>query len=221
MRGCLFAGLVIGATIAWGAPRVAAQVQTPVCVENSPERRGGLGCSSLVDKPLKGPFTEPVYWHIDRFDSLARAQATAGEAGVAVEAHNSVWLLTIESQTASHHGGAHVAAVPLPLPKGGTRYALSVVSAAFSPGMSSAVHHHSGPEAWYVIEGEQCLQTTTGATMTRAGETAVVPEGVVMKLVATGTGVRRAIAIIFHDADVASTTQEDLSHGVPHLQACR
>jgi quercetin dioxygenase-like cupin family protein len=221
MRGYLFAGVVISTTIACGAQRVAAQAQTPVCVENSPERHGGLGCSILVDKPLNGPFTEPVYWHIDRFEALAGAEAVAGDAGIAVEAHGSAWLLTIESQTAEHRGGTHVAAVRITLPKGGTRYALQVLSASFSPGMSSAVHHHSGPEAWYVMTGEQCLQTTTGATIARAGETAVVPEGAVMKLVATGAVVRRAIAIIFHDADAAPTTREDLSHEVPHLQACR
>ena len=51
---------------------------------------------------------------------------------------------------------AHVG--PLPLPKA-TRYAMAAQSAVFTPGMYSLVHHHSGVEAVYVVEGEAFFET--------------------------------------------------------------
>jgi hypothetical protein len=39
------------------------------------------------------------------------------------------------------------------------------------------VHTHSGPEAWYLLSGVQCLQTPDTESITRAGEGAVVPMG--------------------------------------------
>src|SRR5688572_6001006 len=38
--------------------------------------------------------------------------------------------------------------------------------AVMRPGDSSRVHTHPGPEGWYVLAGEQCLET--GATLRRA-----------------------------------------------------
>ena len=37
-------------------------------------------------------------------------------------------------------------------------YAIQVLSSYFLPGHVSIVHTHSGPEAWWVLEGEQCLE---------------------------------------------------------------
>ena len=103
--------------------------------------------------------TAPVFWHIDRFDSLDAARAAVGPAGIAFEAGGTSWLMTIESETSNHHGGRHVTHVgPLPLPKA-TKYAMVAQSAVFTPGMYSLVHHHSAVEAVYVVEGEACYET--------------------------------------------------------------
>ena len=45
------------------------------CVPDSPERRGEIGCSIIQSKLLPQGLTEPVFWHIDRFDSPARARS--------------------------------------------------------------------------------------------------------------------------------------------------
>ncbi len=50
----------------------------PTCVENSPERRGELGCSIIENKLLPDGLKEPLFWHIDRFDSAERARMTVG-----------------------------------------------------------------------------------------------------------------------------------------------
>ena len=202
-----------------GADRATAQL-APNCVENSPERRGEIGCSIIVQKVLPEGIKEPVFWHIDRFGSLEQARAAAGPAGVAFDADGKSWLLTVESQTSDHHGGSHVAGVgPLPLTRA-SRYSIQINSARFTPGMYSRIHTHSGVEGFYVIEGEQCLQTPTRAVTLRQGETLLVPANTPMKLVATGTGIRYGLGIILHDASKPSTMRMD-DATAPELVACK
>ena len=55
------------------ADRAASQLMSR-CVENSPERRGQLGCSIIERKLLPDGLKEPVFWHIDRFDTAERAR---------------------------------------------------------------------------------------------------------------------------------------------------
>ena len=116
------------------ATTAAAQL-APLCVENSPERRGEVGCSIIQTKLLPIGLKEPLFWHIDRFDALEPARASEGPASIAFDAFGVSWLMTIESQTAAHHGGHHVTQVgPLPLPSA-PRLAFQVLSTAFTPGM--------------------------------------------------------------------------------------
>ena len=153
------------------ANTAAAQLMS-TCVENSPERRGEIGCSIIESKVLPDGLKEPVFWHIDRFDALERARATVGPASIAFEAAGTSWLMTIESQTSDHHGGRHVAHVgPLPLPRA-PKYAMMVQSAVFTPGMYSSVHHHSGVEAVYVIDGEAVLRDADTRLQTSEGRDA-------------------------------------------------
>lgn len=49
--------------------------------------------------------------------------------------------------------------------------------AVFVPGMKPAIHRYSGPEAWDVLAGPQCLETTSAITVARAGEGAIVQQG--------------------------------------------
>src|SRR5688572_20051053 len=115
------------------ASTAAAQLMS-TCVENSPERRGEIGCSIVESKALPDGLKEPAFWHIDRFDSLERARAAVAPASIAFEAAGTAWLMTIESQTSDHHGGSHVAHVgPLSLPRA-QRHAMVVQSAVFMPG---------------------------------------------------------------------------------------
>jgi hypothetical protein len=152
-------------------PNSAAAQLMSTCVENSPERRGELGCSIIESKVRPDGLREPVFWHIDRFDALERARAAVGPASIAFEAGGTPWLMTNESQISDHHGGTHVAHVgPLPLPRA-PKYAMLIQSAVFAPGMYSLVHHHSGVEAVYAIDGEACYETPTGASKLRKGET--------------------------------------------------
>jgi quercetin dioxygenase-like cupin family protein len=197
----------------------AAQLMSR-CVADSPERRGEIGCSIIQSKPLPEGLKEPVFWHIDRFDSLDAARAAVGPASIAFEAGGTSWLMTIESETSNHHGGRHVTHVgPLPLPKA-TKYAMVAQSAVFMPGMYSLVHHHSGVEAVYVVEGEACFETPTRAAKLHKGETLALPGDTPMRAVVTRTGRRHVLAVIVHDAGQDATMRMAEETG-PKLVACK
>ncbi len=79
-RRCLIAVLLL-----IFVSRVARAQEEPLCVENSPERRGEFGCSIVEIKPLPA-LEESVFWHIDRFETGERARAPVGPASIAFEA---------------------------------------------------------------------------------------------------------------------------------------
>jgi len=179
----------------------AGQAQLVRCSQDSPERRGEPGCTIVADKPLPSSLEPPVLWHIDEFESLAAAQRAETATSLAILAHGSVWLYSIGADTLNHHGGKHRAVVgPLPVAHDRT-YSMMAMSAYFLPGQFSVAHTHPGPEAWWVLEGEQCLQTTRATIRARAGQGAIVAEGDTMRMMAAGTGPRRALVLILHDAD--------------------
>jgi quercetin dioxygenase-like cupin family protein len=148
-------------------------------------------------------------WHIDRFQSLAAARAAVGPTSVALEAHGGWWLLSVEPDTMNHHGGEHVTDVQLPPLPPATSYAMLVISAYIPSGQTSRVHIHSGVEAFYVVSGEQCLETRTRIYAMPKGATAVVPTGEIMRLVAMGSAPRRGLAIVVYDAAKPPTTRLD------------
>jgi len=190
------------------------------CVENSPERQGKIGCSIIADQVLPDDLKQPLFWHIDRFDSATRARVAAGPTSVAFEAAGTSWLMTVESKTSNHHGGEHVAVVgPLPLPRA-PKYSMLVQSAVFSPGMYSLIHHLSGVEAVYVVEGEGCYETQARAFRVRKGDTLAIPGGTLMRAVATGSKRRYVLAAIIHDASQPATMRMGEGKS-PQLAACK
>jgi quercetin dioxygenase-like cupin family protein len=204
--------------VLWVAIANSAQGQLIQCSQDSPERRGEPGCTIVADKRLPSPPQSSVFWHIDEFESLAAARQAESLTSVAFAAQGSAWLYTIEADTSNHHGGKHRAVVgPLPI-RPNRLYSIMALSTYFLPGQFSVVHTHPGPEAWWVLEGEQCLQTTKATIRARAGEGAIVAEGDTMRLVATGTGPRRALVLVLHDADQPGAVRVD---SPPPLQSCQ
>ena len=76
------------------------------------------------------------------------------------------------------------------------------MEATFPPnqGMVTTVHRHSGPEAWYVLTGAQCLRTPEKTMVLRSGEGGFVPPGPPMVLTSIGPEIRRALFLVLHDA---------------------
>jgi len=187
------------------------------CTEDSPERRGEEGCTILANRPFVGALEKPIYWHIDRFDSLEPAKKAAGPNGVAAEAHGGVWLMTVEAQTEEHHGGRHVAAIgPLAM-LNSRRYSMRVQSSLLRPGSSSPVHTHPGPEVLYVVDGEQCTEMPESAQPLGAGQYYVISDGVIHRGRVTGSGARRVLALNLYDA--AIPVSHDLAEPPP-LASC-
>ena len=166
------------------------------------EQRAGknLGCYVLARAPLGELPKAPVYWHLYEYPSRAAADSAKGKQGTVIESYGKVWLLNVGEAAWSAAGGKKVARVgPLPVEHGGS-YTAVYMEATFMPGMKSQVHRHPGPEAWYVLKGEQCLETPGHKAIVRAGESGIVPEGPPMMLTGTGTGERRSLVLILHDS---------------------
>lgn len=188
------------------------------CAEDSPERRGEEGCTILASRPIVGTLPRNVYWHIDRFTSLETAKKAAGLNAAAAEAHGGVWLMTVEGKTRDHHGGRHVAMIgPLSLPAS-EGYTMRVVSSLLKRGASTPVHIHSGPEVWYIVAGEQCLETQNASHRLKAGNSFVLASDQIHRGRIHSAEMRGALALVLHDTKRPAS--RDLTDPPP-LKACR
>lgn len=171
------------------------------------ERTGEVGCWITINAELGHLPPGAIYWHLDTYSTRAEAEAAKGPRGSVLESFGKIWLLTIEAATWRPSGGERVAAIgPLPV-KANAAYAAQYMEAVFTPGMTAPSHTHSGPEAWYTLSGETCLETPDGKMIGRAGGShVIVPGGPPMHLTATGTETRRALVLILHDSAQAPTT---------------
>jgi quercetin dioxygenase-like cupin family protein len=144
---------------------------------------------------------------LDAYPTGAAAEAAKGPRGTVVEALGKVWLLTIGDAGWRPPGGERAAEIgPLPI-TAGAEYSVQYMEAIFTPGMTSTAHVHAGPEAWYTVAGETCLETPDGKQVGRAGERPViVPGGPPMHLTATGTEQRRALVRILHETSKPAST---------------
>jgi quercetin dioxygenase-like cupin family protein len=164
------------------------------------ERRPEFGCFN-VGRVTGLEFSQPsVYWHLRTFGTRKAAEAAKSATGIVVEEDGRVWLSEFGPRNTAPRGGEAIAVVgPLQLPAAKS-YAAVLSYAVMRPGDSSRVHTHSGPEGWYVLAGEQCLETPAGANRARAGGTMTVPPNIPMELKVTGTALRRAFALVIHDS---------------------
>jgi hypothetical protein len=154
------------------------------------------------------PRDSAFYWQIDAYPTRAGAQAARGPRGSVVESLGRTWLFTIaDAQWRPPPGGERLAEIgPLPLIDADA-YAAVYMEGVFQPGMRSRVHRHPGVEAWYTLEGEQCLETPEGKLVQRAkGPGVMVTGGEPMMLTGTGTAVRRSLVLILQDASKPRST---------------
>jgi len=170
------------------------------------ERTQEVGCWILSNDPVGDLAGTQTFWHLDAFVTRDAAEAAKTKRSTIVQALGKTWLLTIEDATWHASGGEHVTTIgPLPITPG--VYAAQYMEAVFNPGMTAPAHTHSGPEAWYTVAGETCLETPDGKQVGRVGgPPVIVPGGPPMHLTATGTEVRRALVLILHDANKVATT---------------
>jgi quercetin dioxygenase-like cupin family protein len=171
------------------------------CVDVPPGKdRPQFGCFNVGTVTGLHFSQASVYWHLRAFPNRKAAEAAKSATGIVVEENGRVWLSEFADRNSAPAGGESMAVVgPLQLPEAET-YTAVLSYAVMRPGDNSRVHTHPGPEGWYVLEGEQCLETPAGANRARAGGTAAVPPNVPMELNVTGATLRRAFALVIHDA---------------------
>ena len=141
-----------------------AQVCKPVA-----ERSSELGCWIIAAEPVGNLSKSQAFWHLDVYLTSAAAKLAKTPSSTVVEAFGKTWLLTIADTGWRPEGGERVAEIgPLPVIAGET-YAVQYMEAVFAPGMTAPSHTHAGPEAWYTLSGETCLETPDGKQIGRAG----------------------------------------------------
>lgn len=139
--------------------------------------------------------------------SKVAAERAAVVTSTVVQAFGATWLFTIAKQRWRPNGGEHVAAIgPLPLTPS-SAYAAEYLRSVFDPGTTAPLHVHSGPEAFYAVSGDTCLETPDGVQTGRGpGNSLMIKAGPPMLLMAIGKVPRRGFALIVHGTRLAPTT---------------
>ena len=145
------------------------------------------GCYLLAEIKADKPPTQ-LHWHIIEFARLSDAEAEARKHrwSKAVSAHDRVWLYVIGARNEAISGGAAKAIIgPMIVPTGDA-VSIRFLTSTFPPGMRTRVHSHPGSEAFYVVQGEQCVETPTVRHRITVGNNYVVQSGLHVQAAAKG-----------------------------------
>jgi hypothetical protein len=126
----------------------------------------------------------PLYWRIENFPTLERANTAAGEyrwnpdtvsyeglPSLSAEAAGKVWLFTLGPQGGATPGGTKAAEIgPVP-PFSASEYLLRVSLGSGPLEAKTPVHSHPGSESFYVIAGKLGQRTPNGVSYVEAGHT--------------------------------------------------
>jgi quercetin dioxygenase-like cupin family protein len=191
--------LVLASAVNWAdAPPVPGRCAAPA-IENVDKAGCFLAAQIQIDAA-----PAQLWWHVYEFQSaeLADAVVAAEWAGkrwaVTTKSHGRIWVHLLGEAEEHVSGGARRAVIgPLSVPKGQPVTARFMES-IFTPGMRTRVHSHSGPEAFYVLEGEQCMETPGERRKLGPGETFIVPPGPHVQAAPNG---RKNILLVLHPRD--------------------
>jgi mannose-6-phosphate isomerase-like protein (cupin superfamily) len=185
----------------------AAAAQTPEssiypgrCKTPVSQRVTVAGCYLLAEVQL-GEMSGPVFWHLYTYPTMAAAEAARSQNGTAVQSLGKFWVFTLAAQEWRAGRGDRVSSIgPLQI-KPGTRYAARYMESILPPAVRDlSAHTHSGPEAFYIVSGAQCLETPDATTVSRAGDSVIVQAGPPMALKGVGTENRSAVPLVLHES---------------------
>ena len=150
-----------------------------------------------------------LYWHLYAFPSRTTADAVRTSSDIIVEEDGRVWLSEFGPSNSHVRGGRSVAVIgPLRvLP--GESYDAEIAYSVMRPSDHSRVHTHTGPEAWYVLTGVQCLETPQLTRSAGPGSTMTAAANVPMELRVTGTDVARSLTLVIHQSGQEFGTASD------------
>lgn len=160
-----------------------------------------LAIKPLAEKKVIELPAGTLFWRIENFATVPKAQAAAGQWSLAVESAGKVWLFTLGPAGGSSPGGTKVAEVG-PIPRvAAPQYLLRINEASGSPGSVTSVHSHPGSEAFFVLAGEQSIRSPRGTMRVNAGQAeAGQGAGVPMQVSSTGSTDLHALVMFVVDA---------------------
>jgi hypothetical protein len=166
------------------------------------KRPPNTDCAILVHKNFDALPPGLLVWRFENFPTTDAAQRASTPASAVVEAGGKVWLLTLAAKGVRSKGATFVAETELlpPIPSGPS-YEIVVAEANLGPEAKVMTHKHSGPETWFLLTGEQCVELPDRAVRGRAGQTPTsAPAETPMKLNIIGPAKRDALFLVVHDS---------------------
>lgn len=199
------AALTPGRAVAQDTPADTAPVPF-ACEERGLADGQPYGCQ-LLARPTVTRLPAALYWHLAAFPSREAAQVASRFTDVLTEAGGQMWLHRFGPEGDAPTGGTRTARVGPITPPRAAAYQLDVVYEVMPAGARTDAHASPGPVAWFLIEGEQCVETERAAERTREGEGVVGPAaGTARRVVNPGVVARRAFALVVHDPARPRTT---------------
>ena len=158
------------------------------------------GCWVLADESLGQLPQRPLFWYLVNYPTRAEAESAKGPRGSVFETFGKIWLSAIaEAGWEAPGGGIRVAKIG-PIPGISDKpYTANYSESGNTAGISSDVHRHDGPELFYTLVGELCVETPDGMTISHAGESTIAPPSVPMRLTNIGTELRRSLVLVLHE----------------------
>ena len=185
------------------------------------ERTTETGCYTTAETSLGILPSGPLFWHLYAYPSRAAAERSRSATGTVVDSLGKHWLFTIAEETWRPAAGERIATIGPLLVATDKPYTARYMEAVFPPGsqpVGGPGHRHSGPEAWYVLGGAQCLETPNGVIRASAGETTLVQEGMPMAISDAGIETRRTVLLVLHVSSepYSMAIDDPRSPGAPH-----
>ena len=178
---------------------VSAQALAQGCRPVAERVNEQRGCWILADESLGLLPQTPLFWHLVNYPTRAEAEAAKGPRGTVFETFGKIWPSTIAEAGWGAPSGVRVAEIG-PIPGiSNEPYTANYSESGNTAGISTDVHRHDGPELFYTLVGELCLETPDGMTISHAGESTIAPPGVPMKLTNIGTELRRSLVLVLHE----------------------
>jgi mannose-6-phosphate isomerase-like protein (cupin superfamily) len=194
--------------------RVVAQTTQNQPPDHDHRVTGPLGARQLAVKPFTTLPAGILVLRLETFSTTEAAQRAATPISAVAEAAGKVWLFTLGPRDERSQGGTFVAEIgPVPPVPPAAGYVLEVLEGEHGPDVKAevarAVHIHPGPEIFYLLAGEQCLETPNGATRARSGEGMVAPANTPMQLNIIGSSKLDAFFAVVHDSQKPRAAPSD------------
>jgi quercetin dioxygenase-like cupin family protein len=154
----------------------------------------------IAEKKVSQLPPDPLFWRVEAFPTLAKAQAAAGPTALAAEVDGKAWLFTLGPPGGSSSGSRVAEIGPVPSITA-PEYLLRVVQSGGPPGATTPVHTHPGSETFYVLSGALTQRTPEGVKRVSAGQSMPGhPPNTPMQVSSSGPSDLSALVMFVNDA---------------------